>query len=312
MRKYYLFFLILTVLVGLVVVEVFMMVGNPIQIRGEQLDGIRIKAFLQIRSDVEAYYLNYKRLPKYLYYAFSDNLNLMNDPETGKNYTYLAVSPSRYELCATFSTNTNVPLKSGQNIYTRPPVHTAGSDCIFYTIPDYILQSTNTYVVPTVEPTPPLVISTSDDRIQSITSSSGLQKGDIKDKNGVIIGKANFPDGFFSNDQKEWGAVSLKPSYGNFLRMEIVFKTPQKIKSITNVFTNCSISNCFHWDASGMGVDAISGTPLVNSEYVGENISSTKQTSSIGPFKKLYVEVNQDYHVFAVLYWKKLQIEYAQ
>ena len=83
----------------------FYMVGPPADARARQLDTRRENDLRQIRLAVDLYWTRNSRLP-----ASLDELAkeagtgiYSRDPETGKPYEYSVTPPDTYEVCATFT-----------------------------------------------------------------------------------------------------------------------------------------------------------------------------------------------------------------
>src|SRR5512141_2223660 len=134
MRKYYITFLILTVIVLAVVIKGFLISGTPASQRALNYDSQRISAMSSIKYSVDSYYQQNRQLPKSLDQLSASYLNL-NDPETKKPYDYKVVNDTSYSLCTTFSTDTKDPSSqlrqySYTDIEGTTSYHSKGYDCL--------------------------------------------------------------------------------------------------------------------------------------------------------------------------------------
>jgi hypothetical protein len=97
---------VIVLVVALVVIRGMMIVGSPSEERTRQLDLRRIDHLQRISRLVEAYHTRSQQLPASL--AERDVATVLEfddiglDPVTRQPYPYRVLSPTRYELCATF------------------------------------------------------------------------------------------------------------------------------------------------------------------------------------------------------------------
>lgn len=132
----------------------------------------------------------------------------------------------------------------------------------------------------------------------------------------------NFPAGFF-NSKNEWGIITYAT---NFIIVNITFRQPVKIKSITNLFTDCPKANCYNWYAKGKSFTREASVDLVNSTYTNADIESKVEIAtddsgrliqsprSTDTFKQIsitaYREEDRSAAETTKLYWKKIKLEY--
>lgn len=152
MRNYYLFVAFLGIVVIAVIAMGFKIMGTPFSQRVMALDTTRLSDFSNIRYRIEDYYRVNKKLPAG-FYQLNGILNT-KDPETKQDYKYEVVSEASYNLCATFSTDSEQSLNSstaipslGSPLYENK--HKKGYDCITYTLPSYLMNTVTPYSVPT-------------------------------------------------------------------------------------------------------------------------------------------------------------------
>lgn len=139
-----------------------------------------------------------------------------------------------------------------------------------------------------------------------------------------ILPPSYFPYGFFSSNENEWGLITYAT---NFINVTVTFKSPVKIKSITNLFTNCSQSNCYFWSAGGSTVNRIEGALLVGGVYTDAYKESKvdiitddsgkfiQNVRSDDEFQQLTLTAYRENdpksnNETSKVYWKKIKIEY--
>lgn len=104
MRKYYIFIGIMTVVVGLIVLESFRIGGSPVASNNRNKDNKILLDFSLIKNAVDTYFVNNRILP--------DNLEILGEINGLSNeisaYTYEKNTDTSFRLCATFSTDTRL------------------------------------------------------------------------------------------------------------------------------------------------------------------------------------------------------------
>jgi len=138
MRNYKIGIIILGIFVGLVIVTGFSIIGSPAAQTGIRYDETRYSDFQQIKNRIEQYYQNNNSLPGNLSDLGQNNVNI-TDPETKQPYDYTILEGVRYQLCATFSTNSEeFNNLSGAKYFDFPVNHKLGYSCVTFGLPDYI------------------------------------------------------------------------------------------------------------------------------------------------------------------------------
>lgn len=124
----------------------FATISSPAEQRAKNLDKIRVERLTNIRDAVQSFYGwdkvgGYKRLPQTLTELEKDpNVYLMGDalidPVTKEQFTYLTVTATRYELCASFDTEfkeadiaTRPVMESVPDSRTKQFYHGVGQAC---------------------------------------------------------------------------------------------------------------------------------------------------------------------------------------
>lgn len=155
MKKYKIFLIELGILCAVLVGVSFYIAGTPISQRAVNLDETRLNDFQEIKHQIDNYYRDNQSLPKALDNLGSGINNNLIDPETKQKYSYSSVSNVEYQLCTTFSTDSD---ETGFNEYRSYGLgnksHKKGYDCIKYKIESYL-------ITPTPTPTPHTVGVTS-------------------------------------------------------------------------------------------------------------------------------------------------------
>lgn len=145
MRKHFAAILIINLVVIICVVAGFAITGTPAEVKNLALDNQRINHFMQIKYSADNYYRTNGKLPSTLD-SLSDASASTKDPATKKVYEYALVTPTKYKLCAQFSTDSDEIKKKYQNSYrysyygNDAGKHKKGYDCIEYGVSDYVLQ----------------------------------------------------------------------------------------------------------------------------------------------------------------------------
>jgi len=146
---------IISAVVIAAVIYGFTVVGSPLHARYLRLDAIRTSNFTTIRYAIESYVSKNQHVPEKL--ADLDSSNnygsslQMKDPETGSEYEYKVVSPSSYQLCTTFSTDSEEEFKNAGSGGAYPDYgsnaemkHTKGHDCVDFDVESQLYVSNGT------------------------------------------------------------------------------------------------------------------------------------------------------------------------
>ncbi|HMS23082.1 MAG TPA: hypothetical protein PKA38_04965 [Candidatus Levybacteria bacterium] len=122
--------------------------GSPAAVRAAKFDLERQNDFSDIRYGVNSYFDRYGKLPKTLvevnqYNSYAFSREQITDPETKKEYEYIPMWDNTYQLCAVFSTSTEVKSDSeklsaqGKTAYRSNAdfSHPAGRFCFSFKTP---------------------------------------------------------------------------------------------------------------------------------------------------------------------------------
>jgi len=148
MKKYKIFLVELGILCAVLLGVSFYIAGTPISQRAINLDATRLNDFQEIKYRIDNYYRDNQRVPRTL----ADLGNIKNnsiDPETKQPYSYSIMSDVGYQLCTTFSTDSE---ETGYDEYRYYALegrsHKKGYDCMEYKIETYLITPSPTpYVV---------------------------------------------------------------------------------------------------------------------------------------------------------------------
>ena len=160
MFKHYIGVILLGITGVIVIIIGIILVGSPSDQQLLRFDEIRLKDFENIQPPIENFYSDNKKLPQSLT-ALNTTLTF-KDPQSKKDYTYKTISPTSYQLCAEFSTDSKevAQRQTGTNPYaynsygSATKLHKKGYDCIKYQISSYLIQNLNNY-----PPTTPTISS---------------------------------------------------------------------------------------------------------------------------------------------------------
>ena len=110
------------------IVAAIIATGSPAQQRLQALDRARVEQLQAIAMHVQEWHARERRLPASLaIVAAQPGLDLpMRDPHTSAPYEYRVLDATRYELCATFATDT---AQTGAASWSGEWVHAAGRHC---------------------------------------------------------------------------------------------------------------------------------------------------------------------------------------
>ena len=131
------FLVVAGVAVAGAVVAAMLVIGSPGRQRAQRFDERRVADLQALRTAVDGYARNEKRLPAdlaQLQKASPDEALDVEDPETGARYEYRVVDARRYALCARFAlARTKRDLRRGFDADER--LHPAGRHCFEYALP---------------------------------------------------------------------------------------------------------------------------------------------------------------------------------
>src|SRR3989338_10485869 len=138
MKRYKIVLIELGVLCAVLVGVSFYIGGTPISQRAINLDETRLNYFQEIKYQIDNYYRDNQSLPKTLHDLAGRINNNSTDPETKQKYSYSIVSNIEYQLCTSFSTDSE---EAGYDEYRYRPLegktHKKGYDCIKHKIESY-------------------------------------------------------------------------------------------------------------------------------------------------------------------------------
>ena len=146
MRKYYIFIILLGILVFGLIVAGFIEVGTPLDKRAIAADNKRLSSFSAISYLINDYYYAKSKLPNSLSELKISGSYSTSDPETKKTYDYKKISDTSYNLCTTFSTDSEEAAKKNRSVRAydysddydySDKKHKKGYDCIEYKVEDY-------------------------------------------------------------------------------------------------------------------------------------------------------------------------------
>lgn len=300
MIKTYIIVVVLFIIMTSTVVYGFIVTGSPFASRGLKFDQIRVSDINNLSGSIDGYYRQNKKLPEKLsdlssvLYPAYPVYNKNKDPETNKEYEYFPTGQTAYKLCADFAAASDDQKESFFRKYSgyqgREFIHPKGHYCFELEVPsDVINQNAVTSVAgkTTVY---------QDEKIESATTSAQLSQ----------IRYSNFPFGFFSDNQDEWGLINYA---SESVVVTVKFKNSVKIKSISNIFTHCPVLNCYTWDAMGTKEDG-NAQILVGSTSASENVESKQIINSAISLKEVRIVANQTGGSDKFVHWKKIKFEY--
>lgn len=305
MIKTYIIVVVLFIIMTSTVVYGFIVTGSPFASRGLKFDQIRVSDINNLSGSIDGYYRQNKKLPEKLsdlssvLYPAYPVYNKNKDPETNKEYEYTPTGQTTYKLCANFAAASDDQKESFFKKYSgyqgREFTHPKGYYCFELEVPSNVINQ-NTYTSAPSSATVKKTTTYQDNKIELITTNTPTSQ----------IQNSNFPFGFFSNDQEEWGLIN----YANEPVVVIVkFKELVKIKSISNIFTHCHVQNCYTWDAVGIKEDG-NAQILVSPTLASENIESKQIVSSAISLKEVRIVVNRTGGSDKFVHWKKIKFEY--
>ena len=93
--------------VSLSVLASFVIAGSPSEQKDRRLDERRVSDLGYIKSQIEVFWVSKEALPEKLLDLNDDTrgVSVPIDPETGENYDYRILGDLKFELCATFSSD---------------------------------------------------------------------------------------------------------------------------------------------------------------------------------------------------------------
>ena len=223
MPKYNLFIAVFSIFVVALIVIGFVIGGTPASMRDLTLDSTRIANFHEIDRLIQNYYQTNSALPKSLSDLTSLSSNSYTDPKTRKPYDYKIVSEFNYQLCATFSTDSNS--KTASSAYpstSNIDKHRKDYDCLNFTLPAYITKLTPTPIPtagPVAQSTRGIYLKNSSDFVNKTLSvnyngSTALtvdySQAIITNSKGQVI---DAQKDLISGDQLEIFGITTKPAY---------------------------------------------------------------------------------------------------
>lgn len=258
--------------------------GSPFDTRARNFDAKRVTDLTSIKYSIESYYSTNSKLPDNLSDLKVDTTySSSKDPETGKSYEYKVTGAKAYKLCTTFSfaSKANDP-----SMYygTADFKHPKG----YYCFDEKIV---NDYSYSTIKTKVSTIL---DGRIDAVTSNATKQQTNL----------ANFPYGFFSTDTTELGLIDFAAEP---VTVNIIFKKPEKLQSISNTFTNCTAVNCYIWSAVGM--TSTKQVDLVTNTNANESVVSTASITSVEEFTWIKITATRNAGDKYV-HWKKIKLAY--
>lgn len=210
MAKYYFSVSIIGVFVLVVCIIGFLIVGSPISQQAIQLDSMRVSDFSQIKYAVESYSKDNGKLPELLMELQPKYLTrIMQDPGTSKLYEYKTVTNTVYDLCTTFSTDSDQLSKSTrQPIYTgeNQNKHKKGYSCIEYSV--NLMQNNYNYPSLVLTLTPALIPSsilspTPTMPVHGLVKQVSSDTGTVLIFTGTYVGPGPESQEFYLNTIKE-------------------------------------------------------------------------------------------------------------
>jgi len=122
---------LLSLIVVVAVIAAFLVVGSPMEARKQSADAQRVSDLASIVQMVREYRIQNHKLPERLTdcVSYPTQEGVLNDPQTGKPYEYRALPGDKFELCATFETDTtkkpvepNYGYGASQEVSNRHPI----------------------------------------------------------------------------------------------------------------------------------------------------------------------------------------------
>lgn len=129
----------------------FTVIGSPWEQRLLALDQKRLSHFSSLSYQIEDYFRTNRKLPETLSNLPNTNPDMFTDPQSKKQYDYKIIDDASYNLCTTFSKDSSKDNNEDGSLRLSEgrKVHKEGYDCIKYTVPDFILESSSYNLVPT-------------------------------------------------------------------------------------------------------------------------------------------------------------------
>lgn len=223
MSKYNLFIAIFTLFVIALIIVGFIIGGTPASMRDLTLDSTRMANFHELERQIQNYYQTNSSLPKNLTELTNLSSGNYTDPTTRKSYDYKIISQFSYQLCATFSTDSNS--KTASSIYISSPStdkHKKGYDCLNFTLPTNITKATATpfpTAGPVAQSTRGIYLKNNSDFANKTLSMNyngstvltiDFSQAIITDSKGKII---DVQKDIINGDQLEILGITTKPAY---------------------------------------------------------------------------------------------------
>ncbi len=279
------------------VLYVFTLFSTPAKSSERDGDELRVQRLRKVQRSVDDYAALHNKLPSELEDAVDGKASdSIKDPETEKEFEYTRISENMYKLCAEFKTDSS---DNGYELYEEFR-HSEGRECFSFSVEikkqqkdyfDYVYP-TYSYSYPT--PTPKEL---GDSKVESVTTATNYESN------------SDFPYGFFSNNTEDYGLINYK---NEPVTIVVTFKKPEKIASITNIYSACSGEECNVWTATGITEDGkteqiVKDTQLADSPNTESAITSATVTSATA-FKKVSLNVKRG--GTGHIHWSKLTFTY--
>ncbi len=259
------------------------------------VDETRVLHLRKIKRNIENYAATQNFLPESLRSLIKTKGSLMiKDPETDEEYDYDVIDENTYKLCAVFATESPVGGAEVDPSFR----HKEGRQCFSFFVNfkrrqyDYYdyLYPTYSYYTPFPTPTPMII---EDEKIESVTT------------NVLYEISSNFPYGFFSDNENEYGIINY---HDEPVSVTVTFKEPEVLTQIENVFAACSGDDCFIWNAVGVTEEGKNETIVKEVKSSTTSYVSLANITSTAAYEKVIITVKRggDGHI----HWNKIRFTY--
>lgn len=139
MVKYYRFIGLLSIIYLALLILGFSIVGSPSKLKSKMHDTARSDKIMYLIGHIGGYAEMHKRLPasreEFLKNERQGVIGLFQDPVTRLPFEYSALSPTEYEICVDFDTESTDDSDTEFHVYSKgkvgnPYIHKKGHDCI--------------------------------------------------------------------------------------------------------------------------------------------------------------------------------------
>lgn len=139
-------------IVSVAVLGSFFVIGSPVDQRERRFDDKRVSDLQYLQSEIIVFWQNKDVLPSTLSELESDirGVRLPSDPETGEQYSYKVLGTETFELCATFSTDSDADasqIRSPYPYYQADWGHEIGEVC-FERVIDKDFYNDDNFILP--------------------------------------------------------------------------------------------------------------------------------------------------------------------